>query len=275
MEILNSLDPVELNKFFLNARPFPFVVIDDFFREDFFRKLCSEMNEYYENKKNEGLRYSTEVESNKWGSTGLGLPEHLVQVEELLSSKKFQLFLEGVSGFKDLKTTADTNGVGYSFFHLMPPGSYLGPHTDHTRDMASGIGSYHVLNIIIYCQGSWNANWLGGTAFYESPSKIGSIVEYKPNRAVVFMHSPISIHGTQIVPKTANLNRLSLYYDYYTDDASPYRHLQMSSFPLIKSGHRFYLKNVTDYLKPENKKYLIGHLSHFKRLLEFKLFNKI
>lgn len=275
MEILNPLDILKLNKFFVNSDPFPFVVIDNFFREDFFKNLNSEMNEYYEKKKNEGLRYSTKVESNKWGSTGLGLPKHLVEVEALLSSQKFRLVLEGISGFKGLKTTSDINGVGYSFFHLMPPGSYLGPHTDHTRDMASAIGSYHVLNIIIYCQGSWNANWLGGTVFYDGPSKIGSIVEYKPNRAVVFMHSPFSIHGTQVVQKTANLNRLSLYYDYYTDDTLPYKHFKIAPFPLIKSGHRFYLKHFTDYLKPENKKYLIGHLSHFKRLLMYKLFNKI
>jgi hypothetical protein len=183
--------------------------------------------------------------------------------------------LQEISGFKGLKTTSDINGVGYSFFHLMPPGSYLGPHTDHTRDMASKVGSYHVLNILIYCQSSWDANWLGGTAFYDGPSKVSSITEYKPNRAVIFMHSPKSIHGTQIVSEMANLNRTSLYYDYYTDEPDPYEHLPLSPFPLIKSGHRFYLKHITDYLRPQNRKYLIGHLSHYKRLLQFKLFNKI
>ena len=94
------------------------------------------------------------------------------------------------------------NSSGYSFFHAMTSNSFLGPHTDHTVDMNGK--SYHVLNIIIYASKEWDANFGGGTTIHDKKGKIFTDVEFKPNRALIFLHSPISIHGTQRISNCAD-----------------------------------------------------------------------
>lgn len=262
--VINEKDVTELRANFLGAGPFPHVVLDDFLTQENFAALSQEMAKYYEENKDKGKSWNTVVESGKWGSTGLNVPPMIKALDDYLKSDGFLQFLSTVTGFNNLKVTTNINGVGFSFFHAMKPGAYLGPHTDHTRDLNRG--PYHVLNIIIYTGTHWDPNWGGGTTLFDKNLNLKSDIEYKPNRALIFMHSPESIHGTQRISQAATGLRFSVYYDYYTHDADPYQHVGRSDFKLIDSPHLFYLPTPLSYLKKENRRYLRMHLSHRKNL---------
>lgn len=259
-----SVDNIEeLRLKFAAAGPFPHVVIDDFLERDVFLAISQEMAEYYGENKEKGKTWNSEAEDGKWGSTGLDLPPNLKALDECLKSQKLIDLLEGISGFKGMRVTADINGVGFSFFHAMKSGSYLGPHTDHTRDLNNG--PYHVLNVIIYMADDWDPNWGGGTMIFDRKVRLQSDVEYRPNRALVFMHHPDSIHGTQRISEQAKKLRFSTYYDYYTEDLEPYKHLGLPEVKLLNSPHLFYLPRWTSYLKKENRRYTKMHLGHLKQ----------
>lgn len=260
---LSTQDIENLHAKFLHAKPFQHVVIDNFLRPDVFTALSLEMSEYYGRNENKGKRWNTEAESGKWGSTGLQLPPGLKALDEYLKSSELIDLLQQISGFEDLQVTANINGIGFSFFHAMKPGAYLGPHTDHTRDLNNG--PYHVLNIIIYMSNTWDANWGGGTTIFEKNIKLATDVEYRPNRALVFMHSPWSVHGTQRVSELAKTQRFSIYYDYYTQKPEPYKHLDIKRVKLLNSPHLFYLPTVFSYFKKKNVRYAKMHLAHLKQ----------
>lgn len=253
----------ELSINFKSSSPFPHVIIDNFLDYEFFNKISEEMGHYYTENKDNGKNWNTDAENGKWGSTGLDLPENLVMLDNFLKSESFIDFLEDISGFKGLKVTKNINGVGFSFFHSMKPGAFLIPHTDHTRDLNEG--PYHVLNVIIYMSKEWDPNWGGGTTLFDKKVNLNTDVEYKPNRALIFMHSPHSIHGTQKISDLAKSQRFSTYYDYYSDASEPYKHLGIPSFKLINSPHIFYLPKLSLYFKKENFRYAKMHLAHFKR----------
>lgn len=262
-DVLN--DKENLKKLFIKAKPFPFVVIDNFFEKNVFDKLLEDFELYYDENKNNGKSYNTEVESDKWTSQGNFLSNDLLAVGEYLKSDFLKDFLKDITGFKVLNTSSfNSNNVG--FFHLMKNNAYLGPHIDHMMDMDSNNVGYHVLNIIIYITKEWNPNWGGGTFFKNNSDNTFTDVEFKPNRAVVFMHSPISIHGTNRVTNTTDNKRISIYFDYYSNELNPYEHLGYK-FRLHNSPHLFYLPKFKDYFFKKNRKYLMHFMSHYKNKL--------
>lgn len=254
-----------LKKLFSTNSPFPHVVIDDFLEKDAFNKLQTEFNNFYESNKKDGKTYTSDVEKDKWSSQGLSLTPYLKKVGEYLASEENRNWLTKITGFKNLSAVDDFNHKAIGFFSLMKKGSYLGPHIDHMYDMTGDKG-YHVLNIILYVSDKWNPNWGGNTTLKNRKTKNYASVEFKPNRALVFMHSPISEHGTSLLSKFSESNRMTIYFDYYSSNKNPYAHTNYN-FRLVKSPHIFFLPNFIDYLKPKNRKYLKLMLSHFKHQL--------
>ncbi len=270
--IINNIENLdEIKQKFLSAKPFPHVVIDNFFKDEFYSDLPSILDDFYQSKKEDGKKFESDIEK-KWGSSGLDLPEKLIAVQNLIKSNDFLSLVEDITGFNNLKLTKNINGRGFSFFHVSEKGSYLGPHTDHTRDRH--FGPYHVANIIIYASNSWRPEWGGGTTLYDKKINHVETVEFKPNRALFFMHSPSSIHGSQEVFKNAETNRHSFYYDFYTDDKDPYKHTTLNKISLHSAPHLFYLDKKIDYLKPKNLKYSLQHIRSALGFIDYKFLNQ-
>jgi hypothetical protein len=268
-----KLKVVNLAEIFSNQKPFPFVVIDDFLVEEEFNKITNAVKKLYSksSSNSSGVKWETEAELNKWGSSGTQLPQELLELESFFKSDNLLKFLTEITGFVNLQCTKQTNNSGYSFIHAMIPGSFLAPHTDHTMDM-NFTNSYHVLNIVFYVAEEWDPNWGGGTSIHKKNSDLYTDVEFKPNRAVVFMHSPFSIHGTTEVSFFAKAIRFSIYFDYYSNEDKPYKHLNIEKFNLAWAPHLFYLKNFRSYFKTKNRKYLKYWYSHYKSQLKAKFF---
>lgn len=268
-----NLNRANLAEIFANQKPFPYIVVDNFIVKEEFDKITNAVKNLYSKSSNDssGVKWETEAELNKWGSSGTKLPSELINLESFLKSDEILRFLMDVSGFENLQYTKQTNNSGYSFMHAMIPGSFLAPHTDHTMDM-NATNAYHVLNIVYYVSDDWDANWGGGTSIHKTNGDIYTDVEYRPNRAVVFMHSPISVHGTTEVASFAKGNRFSVYFDYYSNEPTPYKHLNIKKFNLAWAPHLFYLKNFSAYFKTKNKKYLKYWYAHYKSQLKANLF---
>jgi hypothetical protein len=225
--------------------------------------MSSELQAYYENNKLNGKRYNTQYETKKWGSEGAdGLPKSLSKISDLLASCEFLKILQEISGIDNLKITAEPNSNGYSIFHVVEDGGALAPHIDHTFDMKDST-MHHVLNVILYISPDWDVNWGGATQLYNKNVKLKGEVECVPNRALIFLHSPISVHGTKAVNKLENddVSRNTIYFDYYSSSSDPFGE---AGYPIknYRAPHTFFPENKIDLLKTKNRRYLKFYLAN-------------
>lgn len=254
MTIINEkyMNLGEYSARFLEARPFPHLVLDDFLDEDFFRQLCEVTQA--ERKTESGRKFDTQHEKSKWISINDALPGHLSELIEALNSEEWVAKLKELSGIPELVSTQCGNSQ-LGNYHLMEPGGFLAPHVDHSSEPETGLP--HVLNIILYLSESWDDDYGGSTTFYDDKGRhIASEVKYRPNRAVIFMHTPYSFHCVEEIGATIPLPRKTLYVDYYSKSFDPYRHLNLP-FPnkWFYHGTTFRLPHWYDYLKPRNFAY--------------------
>ena len=79
--IINNIENLdEIKQKFLSAKPFPHVVIDNFFKDEFYSDLPNILDNFYQSKKEDGKKFESDIEK-KWGSSGLDLPEKLIAVQ--------------------------------------------------------------------------------------------------------------------------------------------------------------------------------------------------
>ena len=175
--------------------------------------------------------------------------------------------LKNLSGISDIHAP-DINHGSLSNYHEMNKNGLLGSHVDHSQHPITK--SKHVLNIIIYLSHDWKVKHGGKTLLYnKNGTEVIKEIDYIPNRAVLFLHTPYSFHGVSPVLNNGKAKRKSFYIDYYSNVKKPFQHLQLE-FPNIffKHGTTFILPSLMDYFKMTNLKYtktLINY--HLKRML--------
>jgi hypothetical protein len=237
---------------FLEAKPFPHLVLDKFLDESFFEELCKVTQA--ERKAESGRKFDTQHEKSKWISINDSLPERLSQLIGALNSEEWVANLQSLSGLPELVGTQCGNSQ-LGNYHLMEPGGFLAPHVDHSSEPKTGLP--HVLNIILYLTDRWNDEYGGSTTLYDRVGKyISAEVKYCPNRAVIFMHTPYSFHCVEEIGRDIPVPRKTLYVDYYSRSFEPYRNLKLP-FPnkWFYHGTTFRLPHWYDYLLPRNYSY--------------------
>ena len=91
-------------------------------------------------------------------------------------------------------------------------------------------------------------------------------VEYKPNRAVIFLHTPYSFHGVEPLHGNGEIKRRTLYVDYYSITKDPFAHMHFDfSNKWFKHDTTFRLPNLTDYFKYKNLNYSKAYLKYLIR----------
>ena len=71
---------------FVNAKPYPHVVLDNFLNDDFFSNLdLEEMNINHE----KGRTFDSDIEKNKWASKNEKLSDGLKQIIDELNNQSF------------------------------------------------------------------------------------------------------------------------------------------------------------------------------------------
>lgn len=252
------------NKYNL-SKPFPHIIIDDFLDKKYFRLIQKELKKF---DKQKGQSFNSLVEKEKWISKNTGLPKYIKSLVKELNGKKWLSYLKKFSEIDDLCATLSGNSE-LANYHEMKHGGYLGPHVDHSSDPKTEYP--HVMNIIIYLSDNWKKNWGGGTELYNfNGTKKIKKINYKANRAVIFLHTPYSFHAVSKIKKRSKV-RSSIYVDYYSKSFDPYKKYQLDfSKKWFKHGTCFTLNNPIHYLLPKNFYYTKTKIQYYKN----KFFSK-
>ena len=266
MLIKNMINPkyLDLSKYapdFRSGKPFPFLILDNFFEKNFFEKLSKDLDD--RSNKVLGKEFDTSVEKNKIINLNKKLPNTIAQILKILTSDTWIKNLRILSGVIDLTPDKGHNEV-LSNFHEMTESGFLGSHVDHSNHPTSK--KKHVLNIIIYLSENWDSSFGGNTLLYNKKGKrVEKLIKYIPNRLLIFLHTPYSFHGVDLLKPNLNQVRKTLYLDFYSDLDNPYKHLSLPfKNHFFNHGTTFVLKNKLSYFKPSNFYYT-------KTLLKYKI----
>ena len=261
MNIINNryLNLRNLKEDFHKNLPFPHIVIDNFLSKEFFESLDLANKNINENN---GKKFQTDFEKNKWISKNTELP---IKIKMIIDELNSELWTNNLSELSKIETvfSTKTGNIDLANYHEMKDGGYLGPHVDHSDDPDTG--SPHVLNLLLYLSKEWSDQWGGSTLLFDKKGKnIIKEVEYKPNRAIIFLHTPYSFHGVKEILDNKN-TRSSIYVDYYSNSKNPYKNIKLDfKNEWFKHGTTFILPKLMDYFKVRNLKYA-------KTLLKYNL----
>jgi Rps23 Pro-64 3,4-dihydroxylase Tpa1-like proline 4-hydroxylase len=259
MKVINKTYD-NLEKFsseFMMGKPYPHIVLDDFLDKDFFSNLNTEA---FTIEKHRNDHLDTFLERNKSNSRNVNLSEKIRLLVEELNKEKFLIELRKLTGIKELFQTTVGN-TKLSNYHEMYKSGFVGTHVDHSSEPISGLP--HVLNILIYLTKEWEKSWGGSTLLAnKNGRKIEKIVEYTPNRAVIFLHSPFTFHGVQELNNNQK-KRSSVYVDYYSKNKDPYKHLDLNFKNVwFKHPPTFILPKLKDFFIWKNRSYLKRMIKH-------------
>ena len=251
----NNLEIYETD--FKSAKPFPHVILDNFLDESFFKNLNVDKIKI---NKQKGLLFNTEIETNKWTSKNVELNEGISKIVNELYTTDFINNLSKLSKIKDLFST-NVGNTALANYHEMYESGFLGTHVDHSSEPNTGLP--HVLNIILYLSKNWETSWGGSTMFAnKNGSKIEKTIDYIPNRAVIFLHTPFTFHGVTKIQNNLT-KRSTIYVDYYSQNKNPYKHLDLQFKNVwFKHPTTFILPKFKDYFPKKNRVYLKKMLKH-------------
>jgi hypothetical protein len=242
---------------FLNNKPFPFIVLDNFLNINFFNDVTNSISN---NTTQLNKKFNTSLEK-KSISLNSQIPSLVKDLVAELSSDKWVAFIKELTGMQDI-FPADIDNTKLANFHVMTGGGYLGPHVDHSQDPKTNLP--HVLNIIVYLSKAWRDDFKGATLFFDKyGKKVINKANYKPNRAVIFLHTPYTFHGVERIPENIKSERAIVYLDYYSKSLDPYKHINLDfKNHWFKHGTTFVFDKFIDYLKFKNIPYLKSYLRY-------------
>jgi Rps23 Pro-64 3,4-dihydroxylase Tpa1-like proline 4-hydroxylase len=248
----------KFQKEFYESRPFPYLVMDNFIEKSYFSRIKNILD------KKEiilGKNFNSSVESNKSISLNSKLPTEL-KLLDFLNSDDWIKNLNALTRIPEIfPITTDNETVAN--YHEMRESGNLAPHVDHSHEPS--IKKPHVLNIIVYLSDNWKMEYGGNTLFYDKKGKkIEKKIDYKENRAVLFLHTPYSFHGVEKIKNSKNEVRKTLYMDYYSNSLKPFENINLDfSSKWFKHGTTFIFPNKLDYFKFKNLGYTKTYL-HYK-----------
>ena len=202
------------------ANPFPHIVIDDFIPEDLALQCYNQMSQHQEWMFDTMMGYpedERDSQVNKWWTPFDTDSKNRIESDmpavwkclQYFNSRPFLLFLENLTGIKDLIADVDFEGGG---IHKIKNGGRLELHSDYNKHPHKDI--WRRINLLLYLTPNWNYN--GHLDLYEKEPlvKVKSILPTF-NRAVIFNTTDDSIHGhpTPLVcPEEISRYSFALYY---------------------------------------------------------------
>ena len=252
---------------FFKSDPFPYVVLKNFLRPDFFASLQEVFAKTDDTKK--GKTFKSVAEEKKWISLNCSLPNATKMIIDDLNSEVWVKNLRTFIGDDSLAIT-DVGNTSLANFHVMSPGGVLGPHVDHSSE--PNLGFPHVLNIIVCLSEKWDDTNGGATLLYNKDgSELVTRVPFEPNQAIVFLHTPYSFHGVERIASNSQNLRRTIYVDYYSRSLQPYINMNLK-FERKWFRHVTTFKlNWTEYFKLRNKNYVKAMLGYQVNRLRSKL----
>jgi Rps23 Pro-64 3,4-dihydroxylase Tpa1-like proline 4-hydroxylase len=196
-----------LNARYVNAEPFPHIVMDDFIDQAVLRNVIAEFPHpqdmpYYD-RAQERLKY--QYAPKYWR----GATTH--NLFALFNSEAFVSFLEEMTSFGGLIPDAGFSGGG---LHETKPGGHLSVHADF--NLHEKLGLIRRLNLLVYLNDDWSSEYGGNLELWDK-SMTACAVAVAPvlGRAVVFTTALDSYHGHPdplTCPPDRSRRSMALYY---------------------------------------------------------------
>lgn len=241
---------LELQDAYVNAEPFPHIVIDDFLPAPIL-DLC--LTQFPALADPESRSFDRDQERFKTSYNPDYLPSAARSFFYSLNSRPFVQFLENLSGIKGLIPDPYFQGGG---FHETRNGGHLGVHVDF--NLHKPMRLERRLNILIYLNRDWMPEYGGGLELWDEKME-NCVKAVNPvfGRCVVFSTNDTSYHGHPIpVNHPAGTPRRSIALYYYTatvDENTRFKTTQFKSRPGTKDATDWKVRRnemITEYLPP-------------------------
>lgn len=201
----------ELREQFQNAKPFPYVVIDDILLPEVAKSVEAGFDTALSHKRHDSTKSHRDV-LLKTGTPNLRvMTPAQVGVFDAIHSDRFVRFLEDATGIQPVFADPNLRGGG---LHSSYRGAYLNIHTDF--NFHPNEDTHRRLNLIIYVNEEWQDDWGGALELWNADiSKCEASLLPKFNRGVLFETSEISFHGHPVplnCPEGVTRKSMAVYY---------------------------------------------------------------
>ena len=197
---------------FVNANPFPFIIIDDFFSKEFLNEVLNQFPNLAEQKKTTNYDNKNEVKfaNNQYKN----FPNNIKKLFDFLNSDFFLNFLQLITNIQEkLIPDFELNGGG---LHEIKKGGLLKIHSDFNKHPSLDLDRR--LNVLIYLNKDWKEEYGGHLEFWDKEmtscrEKVLPIF----NKMVIFSTTDNSNHGhPDPLNCPDNMSRKSIATYYYT-----------------------------------------------------------
>lgn len=203
-------------------KPFPHIVIDNFFNESILSHAYKEVQQF-DNWGHDPTDYVKNHQVNKeftpWCpevyESFKQLSPNASYVLHYLNSQTTLNYLEQLTGIKDLIPDDSWSGAG---IHKIHPGGRLGVHADF--NWHKELGLHRRINLLLYLNKNWQVEWGGDLELWERDLSAKS-VQISPifNRAVIFNITDDAYHGHPVpMSSPEGVCRYSFAIYYFTKD---------------------------------------------------------
>lgn len=192
-------------------KPFPYTIIDNFFKKAVAKQLEKEFLAY--NNKNLHV-YNNYCEVKKSCNNWNLFPPLTYKVFTILNSKKILKLMTKKLNISKLFADCGLHGGGW---HMMYKNGKLNPHLDYARHPK--IDVQRKLNLIIFLTSGWKKSWGGESCFYfrnvknkNMPGKLSIKIFPKFNRAILFDVSNYGWHSVERIKSKKVRKSIATYY---------------------------------------------------------------
>lgn len=199
----------DLRESYVNAEPFPHIVINDFLPEAVLERCLSE----FPVKESAADTFDRAQERLKFSFNPDRMPIFSRNLFYSFNSKPFISVIENISGIKGLIPDPYFMGAG---FHQISQGGHLSMHADFNHHKPMNLERR--INVLIYLNKDWREEYGGQLELWDHDMKhcVQSIVPVF-NRCVIFNTTSESMHGNPTpVNHPGGMPRRSIALYYYT-----------------------------------------------------------
>ena len=202
-----------LRKLYLNKKPFPHLVLDNFLDNKYsldLEKECRQITTNINSSNNFTQKSKTTLSDKKM------MTKNVLDTCNFFMSADFLEFLTKITGVKELIPDPYLEGGG---LHRTCRGGFLKMHTDFNWNKKLKL--YRRINVLYYLNSNYSNEWKGELLLSKNPQneKVCNMKSIQPisNRLVIFNTNDFTFHGhpePHLFP--LNFPRTSLAFYYYT-----------------------------------------------------------
>ena len=200
----------EKKEAYLNAKPFPNITLNNFFKDDFLNIILDEFPDL--SKLNTSQNYNVQNEIKLSNNNYKKFSKNIKLFIDYLNSEDFINFLQDLTSIKEkLVSDLDLQGGG---LHEIKRGGVLKIHTDFNRHSSFYLDRR--INVLIYLNKNWEDSYGGHLEFWNKDvSKCEKKVLPSFNTMAIFSTTDFSNHGHPEplnCPKNISRKSIALYY---------------------------------------------------------------